>query len=52
MRLDELAEHLIDASGLMTFHGQERGERGLARKENLQELVSPAGNSAATWFSL
>jgi DNA helicase-2/ATP-dependent DNA helicase PcrA len=40
MRLDELAEHLIDASGLMTFHGQERGERGLARKENLQELVS------------
>ena len=40
MRLDELAEHVIDASGLMTFHGQERGERGLARKENLQELVS------------
>ena len=40
MRLDELAEHVIDASGLMEFHGQERGERGLARKENLQELVS------------
>lgn len=40
MHLDELAEHVIDASGLMTFHGQERGERGLARKENLQELVS------------
>ena len=28
MRLDELAEHVIDASGLMAFHGQERGERG------------------------
>ena len=40
LRLDELAEHVIDASGLMEFHGQERGERGLARKENLQELVS------------
>ena len=40
LHLDELAEHVIDASGLMEFHGQERGERGLARKENLQELVS------------
>lgn len=40
MHLDELAEHVIDASGLMAFHSQERGERGLARKENLQELVS------------
>jgi DNA helicase-2/ATP-dependent DNA helicase PcrA len=40
LRLDELAEHVIDASGLMEFHSQERGERGLARKENLQELVS------------
>lgn len=40
MRLDELAEHITDASGLMEFHSQERGERGLARKENLQELVS------------
>ena len=40
MHLDELAEHIIDASGLLEFHSQERGERGLARKENLQELVS------------
>ncbi|NCF44346.1 MAG: DNA helicase II [Proteobacteria bacterium] len=40
MRLDEMAEHIIDASGLLEFHSQERGERGLARKENLQELVS------------
>ena len=40
LRLDELAEHVIDVSGLMEFHSQERGERGLARKENLQELVS------------
>ncbi len=39
MKLHEIAEHCIDASGLMTFHMSERGERGLARKENLEELV-------------
>ena len=38
--LHELADHCIEASGLMTYHSQERGERGLARKENLEELVS------------
>lgn len=40
MELHELAEHVIEASGLMTYHRQERGERGLARQENLEELVS------------
>lgn len=40
MGLHELAEHAIEVSGLMTYHGQERGERGLARQENLQELVT------------
>jgi len=40
MSLHELADHCIDASGLMEYHGRERGERGLARKENLEELVS------------
>jgi len=40
MDLHELADHCIEASGLMAYHRQERGERGLARKENLQELVS------------
>ena len=38
--LDEIARHCIDASGLMDYHGKEPGERGLARKENLEELVS------------
>ena len=38
--LHELCEHVIDASGLLDFHGKERGERGLAKKENLQELVT------------
>jgi DNA helicase-2/ATP-dependent DNA helicase PcrA len=40
MSLHELADHVIDTSGLMEYHGRERGERGLARKENLEELVS------------
>jgi DNA helicase-2/ATP-dependent DNA helicase PcrA len=40
MALHELADYVIDASGLMEFHSRERGERGLARKENLDELVS------------
>ena len=40
MSLHELADHCIEASGLMTYHRSERGERGLARKENLEELVS------------
>ncbi len=40
MSLHELADYVIDASGLMDFHSRERGERGLARKENLEELVS------------
>ena len=38
--LHKLADVCIHASGLMEFHGRERGERGLARKENLEELVS------------
>ena len=37
--LHELAQHCIEVSGLMAFHAAERGERGLARKENLEELV-------------
>ncbi|MEM8768576.1 MAG: DNA helicase II [Pseudomonadota bacterium] len=40
MALHELADHIIDTSGLMDYHSRERGERGLARKENLEELVS------------
>ncbi len=40
MPLHELADHVIETSGLMEYHGRERGERGLARRENLEELVS------------
>ena len=38
--LHELADVCIQESGLLEFHGREKGERGIARKENLEELVS------------
>jgi DNA helicase II / ATP-dependent DNA helicase PcrA len=38
--LHQIAARCIDDSGLMQYHLQEKGERGLARKENLEELVS------------
>jgi DNA helicase-2/ATP-dependent DNA helicase PcrA len=40
MALHELADACIQNTGLLDFHARERGERGLARKENLEELVS------------
>lgn len=40
--LEELAEHVIAQSGLIAFHRAEKGERGQARVENLEELVSAA----------
>ncbi|MCB1842010.1 MAG: ATP-binding domain-containing protein, partial [Halioglobus sp.] len=42
MALEELVEHLNHASGLMEFHRKEKGEKGQARVENLEELVSAA----------
>jgi DNA helicase-2/ATP-dependent DNA helicase PcrA len=40
--LDELSDHIIVASGLIDFHKKEKGEKGQARIENLQELVVAA----------
>ena len=37
--LREIASHCVEASGLAEFHGKEGGERGIARQENLRELV-------------
>ena len=42
MALHELAALVVEASGLKEYHGREPGERGLARKENLDELVNAA----------
>ena len=38
--LYEIAEQCLEATGLMAFHSKEGGERGMARKENLEELVT------------
>ena len=40
--LEELVEHVIQHSGLIEYHRAEKGERGQARVENLEELVSAA----------
>ena len=38
--LHELTEQMLQATGLIEFHGREKGERGQARVENLGELVA------------
>jgi len=40
--LHEQVDHVINASGLLAHYQQERGDRGEARVENLNELVSAA----------
>jgi DNA helicase-2/ATP-dependent DNA helicase PcrA len=42
LSLHELTDHAISASGLLDFHRNEKGERGMTRVENLEELVSAA----------
>lgn len=41
--LDELLDNVIKLSGLVEYFRKEKGERGLARVENLEELVTAAG---------
>jgi DNA helicase-2/ATP-dependent DNA helicase PcrA len=40
--LEELVDRTIQASGLLQYHKNEKGEKGQARVENLEELVSAA----------
>jgi DNA helicase-2/ATP-dependent DNA helicase PcrA len=40
--MEELADHVVNVSGLIEFHKKEKGEKGQARVENLQELVVAA----------
>jgi DNA helicase-2/ATP-dependent DNA helicase PcrA len=40
--LEALVEFVNEGSGLVEYHGREKGERGQARVENLEELVSAA----------
>ena len=47
LALGELTDHVVERSGLIAFHQKEKGERGQARIENLQELVVAAGQFRA-----
>lgn len=40
LSLHELLEHMLDATGLLECYKNEKGERGQARVENLEELVN------------
>jgi DNA helicase-2/ATP-dependent DNA helicase PcrA len=42
MPLHQMTQTVIEQSGLLTFHKEEKGEKGQARAENLGELVSAA----------
>ena len=42
LTLEEITEHAIQMSGLIDYYEKEKGERGQARVENLEELVSAA----------
>jgi DNA helicase-2/ATP-dependent DNA helicase PcrA len=42
LALHEQVDHVINASGLVAHYQQEKGDRGEARVENLNELVSAA----------
>ncbi|MGB1270656.1 MAG: DNA helicase II [Endozoicomonas sp.] len=41
--LGALANHVISMSGLIEHHSKEKGEKGQARVENLEELVNACG---------
>lgn len=38
--LDQIAKSVIEDTGLLDFHQSEKGEKGQARGENLQELIN------------
>ena len=40
LELPDLAREVVEKSGLLAYHGSEKGERGQARVDNLNELVS------------
>lgn len=44
LELAEKAEHIVNHTGLIQHHEKEGGEKARARIENLEELISAAGN--------
>ena len=43
LSLREQTAHVIEVSGLLTFHRNEKGEKGQQREENLRELINATG---------
>ncbi|BBV99847.1 MULTISPECIES: DNA helicase II [Pseudomonas] len=48
MPLHTMTQTTIEQSGLIIYHQEEKGEKGQARVENLEELVSAARNFEST----
>ena len=42
LELEEIADLAVESSGLIDYHKKEKGEKGQARVENLEELVNAA----------
>lgn len=42
LQLHQCTRHVIEHSGLLTYHKEEKGEKGQSRVENLEELVNAA----------
>ncbi|MBI5450377.1 MAG: DNA helicase II [Gammaproteobacteria bacterium] len=42
LELGEQVEHCVRGTGLIAFHDKEKGEKGQARVENLEELINAA----------
>ena len=42
LTLEELVDHTVQAGGLIDYYQKEKGEKGQARVENLEELVTAA----------
>ena len=40
LSLDQIAQRVLEDTGLLEFHQSEKGEKGQARSENLQELIT------------
>ncbi|MCJ8338527.1 MAG: DNA helicase II [Pseudomonadales bacterium] len=51
-KLEELADHAIQLSGLVEHHLKEKGEKAQSRIENLEELVNAAKQFNSQWVNV
>jgi len=49
VELHEIADHVLQSTGLIDHHLKEKGEKGQSRVENLQELINAARQFANSW---